>query len=447
MTRWVVSVPLAASEPLTRHLKDTMAHAGAARLAALDLTEFRIGWRIALLAMLGVAANSNAGLLYAWGSLILPLGQAHGWARADLQSGISFMFLGMILGSQIVGWLNLRFGMRAVTYTSLLSLSGVYIAMSLMGDSLAMLYVLMMLTSIASMGTMHVTWTHLINLWYVRNRGLALALVLSGTGLAAIVIPSMVSAAISRWGWPSAFWLLAAYPAGIVLPLAMVWMHEPAEHAAQQGMAPAPGPTPEVRGLMLSEAIKSPRYWALNLALSMVVACVVTMVTNAVPLLRDKGLGAAEAARIFGGFGLSLIAGRMVVGYLVDRIWAPGVAAVALAMPALGCVLLMVSGVQNTLQLTVAVMLLGIGAEAEFDIAAFLMARYFGMRDYGRLFGVHLSLITAAATLAPWLFAMLYRQTGSYQAMLGMAAPMFLVGGLMLLPLGRYPKFESAPVV
>lgn len=425
-------------------MKDTMAHAGAARLAALDLTEFRVGWRIAILAMLGVAANSNAALLYAWGSLILPLSQAHGWARADLQSGISFMFLGMILGSQIVGWLNLRFGMRAVTYTSLVSLSGVYVAMSLMGNSLVMLYVLLMLTSIASMGTMHVTWTHLINLWYERNRGLALALVLSGTGLAAIVIPSMVSAAIARWGWPSAFWLLAAYPAGIVLPLAVAWMHEPAEHAAKKGKRAAVElPIAEVRGVMLREAVKSPRYWALNLALSMVVACVVTMVTNSVPLLRDKGLGAAEAAGIFGGFGVSLIAGRMVVGYLVDRIWAPGVAAVALALPALGCLLLMVSGAQDTLQLTVAVMLLGIGAGAEFDIAAFLMARYFGMRDYGRLFGIHLSLITAAATLAPWLFGMLYRQTGSYEMMLSIAAPMFLVGGLMLLPLGRYPKFES----
>ena len=425
-------------------MKDTMAHAGAARLAALDLTEFRVGWRIAILAMLGVAANSNAALLYAWGSLILPLSQAHGWARADLQSGISFMFLGMILGSQIVGWLNLRFGMRAVTYTSLVSLSGVYVAMSLMGNSLVMLYVLLMLTSIASMGTMHVTWTHLINLWYERNRGLALALVLSGTGLAAIVIPSMVSAAITRWGWPSAFWLLAAYPAGIVLPLAVAWMHEPAEHAARKGIgAPVELPIAEVRGVMLGEAVRSPRYWALNLALSMVVACVVTMVTNSVPLLRDKGLGAAEAAGIFGGFGVSLIAGRMVVGYLVDRIWAPGVAAVALTLPALGCLLLMVSGAQDTLQLTVAVMLLGIGAGAEFDIAAFLMARYFGMRDYGRLFGIHLSLITAAATLAPWLFGMLYRQTGSYEMMLSIAAPMFLVGGLMLLPLGRYPKFES----
>ena len=166
------------------------------------------------------------------------------------------------------------------------------------------------------------------------------------------------------------------------------------------------------------------------------------MVSNTVPLLRDKGLSAVAASAVFGSFGLSLIGGRVLVGYLVDRIWAPGVAAVALTLPAIGCLLLGITGPAETGTLVLATMLVGVGAGAEFDIAAYLVARYFGMRDYGRLFGVHLGMITLASTLAPWLAGTLYKSTGSYATMLTLCGGAFVVGALMLLPLGRYPKFE-----
>jgi len=164
----------------------------------IDLREFRQGWRILLLTMLGVGANANSSMLYAFGSLVLPLQQAFGWSRADMQSGVSFLFLGAIVGSQAVGWLNLRFGMRPVTVVSLLSLAAVFGLMTSMGPSIIGLYVFLALLPIASLGAMQVTWTHLVNLWFVRNRGLALALVLSGTGLA-LVLFALAEGPVKGW--------------------------------------------------------------------------------------------------------------------------------------------------------------------------------------------------------------------------------------------------------
>lgn len=410
--------------------------------AAIDFTEFRLGWRILLLAMLGIAVNANASMLYAFGTLVIPLQKAFGWSRGDLQSAISFLFAGAVVGSQLVGWLNLRYGMRRVTCVSLVCLSLTFAAITLMGSSIVWLYVFFTLLPIASLGTMHVTWTHLVNLWFERNRGLGLALVLSGTGLTATFVPSGVAWAIERWGWQAAFLLLAALPVVLVLPLALRWMAVPA-HAAPlpDGKPVAQVNAMPAAGVSFGAGIRSMKFWYLNIALSLVVASVVTMVANTVPLLRDKGLSALDASAVFGSFGLSLIGGRVLVGYLVDRLWAPGVAAVALAMPALGCLLLATTAAGDTGALVAATMLIGVGAGAEFDVAAYLVARYFGMRDYGRLFGVHLGLITLASALAPWLMGALYKSTGSYGAMLTVCGAAFLTGALLLLPLGRYPKF------
>ena len=76
-------------------------------------------------------------------------------------------------------------------------------------------------------------------------------------------------------------------------------------------------------------------------------------------------------------FGLSIIIGRVVVGYLVDRLWAPGVAAFCLAIPAAGAAMLY--GSQSFEAAALAAFLIGFAAGAELDLMAFLAARYFGL--------------------------------------------------------------------
>lgn len=442
---------MSSSNLLQAEGKSPVPAVGLAPSAAIDLTEFKASWRIIVVSLLGLAVAANASMLYAFGSLVLPLQAAFGWTRGEIQPAISFLFGGAVLAAHLGGMANHRWGLRRVTPVSLIALAAVFAAMTLMGKSIWWYYALCALLPIAGMGTMHITWTHLVNLWFERNRGLALALMLSGTGLSATFLPAGVAWAVERWGWQAAFWLLAALPVVLVLPLSLRWMKLPSDAVAgataaeNRATASAAAERLERQGGMpYGEAMRSARYWALNLALMAVVGVMVTMVSNTVPLLRDNGLSAAEAGRIFGAFGLSLIGGRVLVGYLIDRLWAPGVAAVALTLPALGCLLLHATAVDQPTLLMLATMLVGVGAGAEFDIAAYLMSRYFGMRDYARLFGLHCSLITLAATLTPWGFGLLYTAAGSYTAMLTICGLVFLLAPLALLLLGRYPQFTAS---
>jgi sugar phosphate permease len=177
----------------------------------------------------------------------------------------------------------------------------------------------------------------------------------------------------------------------------------------------------------------------------MVVSSVVGMVTSTIPLLQSRGLSASDAGQIFSGFGISLIFGRMLIGYLLDRLWPPAVAAFSLMMPAIGCILYLNGGVDFHI-LVLASVLVGFGAGAEFDIAAFLVARYFGLREYGRLFGVHQGLNTVASALAPLLFAFMLSRTGDYSAMLMYCLACCVIGPLLLLTLGRVPRFVASPL-
>ncbi|MBD1552578.1 MFS transporter [Pseudomonas typographi] len=406
-----------------------------------NTAEFKRGWRVLILAVVGVATSSSSLLLYSFSSMVIPLQQAMGWTRADLQAAITALSLGTIVAAQLAGWLNLRYGLRLVTLLSLLALALSLFAMTRVGGSIWSLYLGFFLVPLAGLGTLQITWSHLVNLWFEENRGLALAIILSGSGMAAILLPLITTWAIGRWHWQAGFLALGVLPVLLALPLAFRWL------------LPIAGATKVVEavrerpGLLLRHALRSWRFWLCNLSMTLVVSCVVGMVTNIVPLLQDRGLSAAQAGQIFSSFGISLILGRLLVGYLIDRLWAPGVAALALLMPAFAC-LIFAYATPNVPLYVLATLLVGLGAGAEFDIAAFLIARYFGMRDYGRLFGAHLGLITAGAAASPLLFGALLRNTGNYSAMLGLCLVCFVVGPLLLLTLGGYPVFkrEALPV-
>ena len=131
-----------------------------------------------------------------------------------------------------------------------------------------------------------------------------------------------------------------------------------------------------------------------------------------------------------------------MVGYLIDRLWAPGVAFVVLLTPAFGCLIFMTQGDMHMLML--GSILVGLGAGAEMDIAAFLMARFFGMRDYARVYGLHMGVIGLGSTIAPFGFAILFSRSGSYDSMLTYCIMAFPLCSVLLLTLGRYPRFAGA---
>ncbi|MBS7843150.1 MFS transporter [Pseudomonas fluorescens] len=417
------------------------------RSFAINLTEFRLGWRVLILALIGIGTSVSVAPLYAFGSMIVPLQEAFGWTRGEIQPAISFLFASSVISIQITGWLFKRYGIRPVTLVSLVALAAAYLLMTFNTGSIWQLYGGYALLAFAGLGTMQVTWTQLVNLWFDLNRGLALAIILSGTGLAALVLPPVLSWAIGQWGWRAGYWVLGLLPLLVTLPLALCWLSSAAplvKRVAVAAGADVEADAVKLPGLALRQVARSRRFWVCNLALLLAVTAMIGMVINTVPLLRDKGLSASDAAYVFSIYGVSLVLGRVVVGYLIDRFWAPGVAFVVMLAPAFGSLIFMTQGDMQLLML--GSILVGLGAGAEMDIAAFLMARYFGMRDYARVYSLHMGIISLGSTLAPFGYAILFARTGSYSAMLIYCTLAFAVCSALLLTLGRYPRLEGAVV-
>jgi MFS family permease len=127
-----------------------------------------------------------------------------------------------------------------------------------------------------------------------------------------------------------------------------------------------------------------------------------------------------------------------VIGALVDRCWAPLVGALLLVPAGLAVGSLCQDSLSwsATLALLVAA---GLAIGAETDLCPYLAARYFGVRHFGKLYAALLVFIALGAATSPPLFGWMYDRFGVYDQAMLVAGGGFILSGLVILFLGRYP--------
>ncbi|MBT3425576.1 MAG: MFS transporter [Gammaproteobacteria bacterium] len=103
--------------------------------------------------------------------------------------------------------------------SGLLGLAIVMAMASLMNGSIWILYTVYRLFAFLGAGTIPVTWTRAVTTIFYQQRGLALGIMLSGTGICAIVIPQYTAWLISEYGWRGAYLGLAVLPLAVAGPL------------------------------------------------------------------------------------------------------------------------------------------------------------------------------------------------------------------------------------
>jgi cyanate permease len=175
----------------------------------------------------------------------------------------------------------------------------------------------------------------------------------------------------------------------------------------------------------------SSRYWRLLVAFFLISVVVGGLIVSLPPMLADRGIPLADAGRALGLLGFAIIAGRLTIGWLVDRFPARVVAPVYVLLPALSCTLL-----AQGVAVTPSILLIGLSAGAEVDLLAYLMSRYFGMRHYSKIYGWALSAFSAGAGMGPIFAGRVHDLTGTYVAALYSFAVMVVVAAGLIGTLG-----------
>ena len=199
--------------------------------------------------------------------------------------------------------------------------------------------------------------------------------------------------------------------------------------------------TPEQGSLTLSgmsarEAVRRPAFWLMAGAFFWVTMAASGMAAHFVPLLTDAGITASVAAKSIGVMGLSLIGGRIVAGWLLDRYFAPHVAMIFFGLM-VGAALILISTSALPL-LLLAAAFLGLGLGGEVDIIAYFISRYFGLGAFGQIYGYLFTTFMFGGALGPLIMGLSHARSGSYDIALWCFVGVLALSILLLSRLGQY---------
>jgi predicted MFS family arabinose efflux permease len=402
--------------------------------AAAETHEFRRGWMPLLASAVGIGFGLTGLTFYTFGVFVIPLSEAFGWTRGETARASSFLIIGTAITAPIIGTIIDRYGARRVGLISMFGVILGYLALSQMSATIAVFYVTWFLMSLAGGGTTPVVWTRAVNMWFDKWRGLALGLALAGSGVAGILGPAFCTRLIREYGWQGAYVGLAVATLVIAVPVIAFLFRE---RQVASGHAAASAALP---GLTVQEAIRTVDFWKIAGGFFLVSAVIAALLVNLVPLLRDRGMTPEDAAALAGVMGFAVVVGRIGVGYLVDRFRGPAVARVLLLTTSAGCFLLTIEGAPTWVAV-ISVMSIGFAAAAEVDLVAFLSSRYFGMKAYGKIYGLQITSFYIGAALGPLATGAAYDAFGSYLQALYFAVAALVFGAIVVGSMGRAPDF------
>lgn len=370
------------------------------------------------------------------GAMVRPLNAAYGWSRGDIAfaltiSGILHPFVYLIVGKLVDSYGAKTVGIPGIAVfvvgTALIGLAG---------PALWTWYATYSLFTILSSGASAIVWTKIIVDHFTQRRGIALAIALSGAGVMVALVPSFVVSLNGMFGVRGVYPALAV-AAGIMM-IIPAWLMLPRdrvndfEHAQSRSA---------VRTDWKS-LYASPRMWRLGTAIFAVGSCVGAFIVHLQPMLGDAGFTPEAAAKIGLLIGPSLVVGRLVTGLLFDCLPTRLVAASAFLLPGIACIGLLTVPLDSTTATALAI-LIGFGMGCETDVVAYMSSRYFGLANYGLVFGIFISVYGMAIGLGSWLIGRVFDTYGSYAPGLMVLTAAAAVAAALIITLGKPPETEG----
>jgi MFS family permease len=301
--------------------------------------------------------------------------------------------------SPIAGWLIQRFRLKTLMITGCLVLGGaliihayatnaltVYVARALMGVSLCLVGVLPSIV--------------LVSNWFVRRRGLALGILLTGTSIGGVVIPQIATPLITVYGWRTAMIAVSMLVWIVLLPAVLLLVKDrpgdigalpDGEVAASTSSASA-----ATSGLTFAQALRTPLFWTLALCAAAVFYPI--FVSTQQFILQAAKIGLSPQRASFGLSSLFFVSvlGKFLFGWLSDRFPPTRVM--------LACCLVMFASTLVLLNLTTSTIFaflipFGFGYGGTFVLLQRIAADYFGNRDYPKILGVLIVIETVGASI------------------------------------------------
>jgi MFS family permease len=393
------------------------------------------GWHVTLAAFVGVMVSFAAIVPYTFSLFLSPLQLAFGWKREAISRGFAIAALTVAACSPFLGSLLDRLPPRRIILPCIAFFACGIASLSMLKGHISQFYATYVVLGIVGNGTAQLAYSRAVLTWFDRRRGLALALVLAGSGTGSILLPMLSQHVIATQGWRSAYLVLGT-AALLGLPLTALLVRNKPVAEVHHAMTD--------ERIKVGDVLKTGTFWLIAIPVLLSAFSLNGAIAHLAALLVGRSVTPASAALALSMLGLSSIVGRLITGHLLDHIFAPIVSLAVLLIAGLGIVTLAYAtsapiGIFGAF-------LIGFGSGSEADVVPYLIAKYFGRTRFSTLYGLSWTAYAVGAAAGPVLLGHAFDQAGSYlpSTVVLLSGPLFAAAFLQLL-FPRYPTTSPAP--
>jgi MFS family permease len=385
----------------------------------------------------GMAIGSSQ---YAFGIFVDPLESEFAWSRAQINASLSFAAFSSLI-APFVGKLMDKIGARPIMTISLVLLATSFILRPFMTE-LWHWYVLSALQFAGFPGAAILPAGRLVGIWFKETRGRMMGLVTMGNNFGGMTITPLVSLVVGMTSWKEGYQVMGVLALLIALiSLVVVRESVPAKTVddtldilntpSKKGSSPAA--VIDLPGVSADVAFRSRCFVGVAAAVLLANFTYSAVLTQIIPHLTNEGLTLAKASSLLTLMAAFGMAGKLIFGYVSERISAKYTFVLSLGGQIIGLVAVILAGTSPLLWIAIPIFGLpfgGIGA-----LFPLLVQEMFGLKAFGAIFGM-VNVVTVVSFLGGPLFVgLIVDQTGSYVPAFLIMAGIFFIGGLVALTL------------
>jgi MFS family permease len=381
------------------------------------------GWWIVAVSAVTLLLAGGIGF-YSFGAFFTPLVDEFGWSRAQISLSMSIMGLIGITGPLLGTWVE-RYGAKRVMLLGALFM-GLSFACLGFTFSLHYFYVLYFVVAAGQMAILNIPVLTLVSNWFEKRKGLAMGISVAGFGLGGMIMLPLSAHLIQLLGWRWTYPILGITICLALVPLiALVVKNSPRDIGTspdgekyiapeKHQRTPVPDSNMRIQRWTLPKALKTSTFWILVLAFMMVFVGTASVIAHAVPFFVGQGFSNQLASTILGSaVGVSIL-GRIITGYLSDRIPVKYVAVLFFTFQMAGLLVLIFPGTQANIPAFVVVFGLAMGGL--FVLEPLTIREYFGLDSFGTIYGGLWAFQTLGWAAGPYITGYIFDTTGSYNS-------------------------------
>ena len=392
-------------------------------------TGFNYGWVV--VAAGAVITCVAMGALFALPVYQTPMADDTGWARAGIAGAMTIGFITMGIAGFFWGAISDRIGGRPVLVIASVLLGAGLIIASQAPNLLVFQIAYGGLVGAAGSAFFAPLISTTVG-WFEKNRGLAVALVSVGGGVAPMVLTPLAVILTETYGWRMAMLSIAIGALVILVPTSLlvrrpaIFDDAPAPAMANQAAAPAKTPF----GTALA-ALRTPQFIVLAATFFFCCGAHSGPIFNTVAYAAFCGIAPLAAASVYGVEGVAGLFGRIVFGMLSDRFGPRRIIVAGLALQAAGIyAYIYVSELQHFYIMAV---VLGMVYGVVMPLNSVLASDYFGQRIMGTVLGAATMVSSFGMALGPIAGGWIFDTYGSYHWLYISSAGIGLVAAAMAL--------------